>query len=344
MLPIYSSPHTHQVTSVAQVMRTVLFAAVPGIFVMCWMFGWGTLIQVFIAGCAALCFEALLLRWRGRPIKPFIRDNSALVSALLLALAIPPLLPWWMTVLGVFFAIVIAKHLYGGLGHNPFNPAMIAYVVLLISFPTDMTLLWVSPRVVGDVVPVSHQLSFALEAIFSVGFVLPDSWAGATPLDFLKTGLTTGESVQGVMSSSSLFNAFAGVGWVWVNVAFLFGGLYLLYRRVISWQIPVGFLFMLTLCSFVFYFWSPETYATPWFHLFSGGTMLGAFFIATDPVSAATTQRGRLFFGMGIGMLVFIIRVWGAYPDAIAFAVLLMNMVAPALDHVSRTVTYGRTS
>lgn len=344
---IASSPHVSQGLQTTSVMRRVALCLIPGLALQTLFFGYGTLIQVFIAAITAYGAEALVLKARDRPIMPTLRDNSALVTACLLALSIPPLAPWWMVVIGTVFAIVIVKHLYGGLGHNLFNPAMAAYVVLLISFPVQMTS-WVAPQAL-----TLHGVDIlsALNAVFEIGPKLANDYyrlgvdgvAMATPLDTLKTdlslGLTTFESL-----SKPTFDGSYGVGWFWVNVAYLAGGLALLKMKVIRWHISAGLLLGLFICASFGFLVSPDTHASPLFHLLSGGTMLAAFFIATDPVTAATSPRGRLIFGVSIGVMVYLIRSYGGYPDAFAFAVLLGNMCAPFIDHYVRPRSYGHRS
>ncbi len=329
----YSSPHLPVDDSVPLMMRRVIVALLPGILALCWLFGWGVIINLLLAGIAALAAEAAILVVRRRPVAVTLQDNSALLAGLLLALAIPPLAPWWIPVLGSLVAIIIAKHLYGGLGYNPFNPAMIGYVVLLISFPLELSLWPASGSYPG--------LQAALDQVFAG--TLPDgqtidALSMATPLDDVRTRLLQGESL---LEGDSPFGHLAGSGWLWVNIAFLLGGLWLLLKRVIQWHIPAGMLGGLGGIALLFYVIDPSACISPLFHLFSGATMLGAFFIATDPVSACTTPRGRIFFGLGIGLLTWIIRTWGGYPDGIAFAVLLMNLAAPTIDYYSRPRVFG---
>ena len=329
----YSSPHLPVADSVPVIMRRVIIALVPGIAVLCWLYGWGIIINLLLAGIAALVAEAAVLLLRRRPVAVTLLDSSALLTGLLLALAIPPFVPWWIPVLGSLIAIIIAKHLYGGLGYNPFNPAMIGYVVLLISFPLELSLWPASGTHPG--------LQAALNLVFTGA--LPDgqsidALSMATPLDDVRTRLLLGESLT---DSSSPFGSLTVTGWLWVNVAFLLGGLWLLLKKVIQWHIPASMLGGLAGIAMLFYVIDPSTYASPLFQLFSGATMLCAFFIATDPVSACTTPRGRIFFGLGIGLLTWIIRTWGGYPDGIAFAVLLMNLAAPTIDFYSRPRIFG---
>ena len=320
-------------------MRQVLYALIPGMVAYVYYFGWGLVFNVFIAVVVAVATEAAVLRLRNRPVLPLLADTSAVVTAVLLALALPPLSPWWMTSIGAGFAIVFAKQLYGGLGQNPFNPAMVGYVVLLISFPREMTA-WLPPTVLAE-----HPLSF-LQTLGAIATgQLPqgiawDSITAATPLDTVKTGLGLGSTVSEIRTSP-LFGDFGGRGWEWLGYYFFLGGLWLIYRRVISWHIPTAMLGALFALSGLFFLFDPDTHPSPLFHIFSCAAMLGAFFIATDPVSASTTPRGRLLFGAGVGVLTYVIRTWGGYPDGVAFAVLLMNMAAPTIDQYTQPRVFG---
>lgn len=331
----FSSPHLPVSGNVPVMMRHVLLALIPGSICAWWIFGWGIVLNIAIAAITAILAEAAMLALRKRPLLATLGDGSALLTAVLLALALPPLVPWWIPVIGSLFAIIIAKHLYGGLGYNPFNPAMAGYVVLMVSFPLEMTY-WTAP---GDSPGFPETLSLLFSGVMSDG-TIPDALTMATPMDTIKTHLGMSETL-GEIRTGPLFGAVAGTGWEWINFWFLLGGLWLLAMRTIQWQIPVGVLAGFTALSFVFYAYNPDMYASPLFQVFSGGTMLCAFFIATDPVSASTTPRGRLIYGFGIGMLAWIIRSWGGYPDGIAFAVLLMNMAAPTIDHYTRPRVYG---
>ena len=331
----YTSPHLPASGSVSRMMSFVLLALLPGSLCAAWLFGWGVLVNILLAGLAAITAEAVMLMARKRPVLPVLQDGSALLTGVLLALALPPLAPWWIPVIGSLFAIVIAKQLYGGLGYNPFNPAMAGYVVLLISFPRELSLWPATGQVLG--------LQDTLLLVFSGS--LPDTLTldaitMATPLDAVKTRLGLSETLTEIRDSA-VFGSFAGAGWEWLNLWFLLGGLWLLQQKIIKWQIPAGMLGGLFLTALLFYAWNPDIYASPLFHLFSGAAMLGAFFIATDPVSASTTPRGRLYYGFGIGVLTYVIRTWGGYPDGVAFAVLLMNMAAPTIDYYTRPRVFG---
>jgi electron transport complex protein RnfD len=331
----YTSPHLPASGSVSRMMSFVLLALLPGSLCAAWLFGWGVLVNILLAGLAAITAETVMLMARKRPVLPVLQDGSALLTGVLLALALPPLAPWWIPVIGSLFAIVIAKQLYGGLGYNPFNPAMAGYVVLLISFPRELSLWPATGQVLG--------LQDTLLLVFSGS--LPDTLTldaitMATPLDAVKTRLGLSETLTEIRDSA-VFGSFAGAGWEWLNLWFLLGGLWLLQQKIIKWQIPAGMLGGLFLTALLFYAWNPDIYPSPLFHLFSGAAMLGAFFIATDPVSASTTPRGRLYYGFGIGVLTYVIRTWGGYPDGVAFAVLLMNMAAPTIDYYTRPRVFG---
>lgn len=328
-----TSPHAHGPMSTSRVMQNVLLATVPGIIVLTHFFGFGTLVNILWACLLALGFEALALKLRKRPIGFYLGDYSALVTAVLLGIALPPYSPWWLIAVGIGSAILLAKHLYGGLGYNPFNPAMVGYVVLLISFPVQMTS-WAPPRGVGEL----PGLMAALQACF-----LPASFDGvtmATPLDVLKQNKSL--LMEDLWQQNAQFGRWAGIGWEWANLAFLAGGLWLLYQRIFTWHAPVAMLVVLALMAALFYDGgSSASGGSPLFHLLSGATMFGAFFIVTDPVSSAVSNLGRLVYGAMIGLLVYLIRVYGNYPDAIAFAVLILNFTAPFIDQYTQPRTYG---
>ncbi|WP_370292620.1 electron transport complex subunit RsxD [Thalassolituus sp.] len=333
-----SSPHAHGPNATSRIMLTVALATLPGLAVMTWFFGPGTLINVILAGLTAVVCEALVLKARKYPVGFFLKDNTALVTGVLLGLALPPLAPWWITVIATAFAIIFAKQIYGGMGNNPFNPAMIGYALVLVSFPVQMTTNWaVSFQMSGSEVA---GFTDALRAIFASSADVADVYTGATPLDDYKHLISKETSDE--LLTRATFNGWLNGGWEWMNLAFLAGGVFLMLKRIITWHIPVSMLAALTLCSLVFG-WDHDLYTPTWLHLFSGATMLGAFFIATDPVSASTTPKGKLIYGAGIGILLFVIRTWGAYPDAVAFAVLLMNFAAPFIDAYTQPRTYGHS-
>ncbi|WP_435953474.1 electron transport complex subunit RsxD [Dryocola sp. BD626] len=344
---IASSPYTHNQRSTSRIMLLVSCAALPGIAALCFWFGWGSLIQIALGIISAVAAEALVVKLRKQSLRLTLGDNSAALTGLLLGISIPPLAPWWMIILGTVFAVIIAKQLYGGLGHNPFNPAMIGYVVLLIAFPVQMTS-WLPPQSIAASVPgIADVLHVIFTGHTSAGDTITqlrmgvDGISQATPLDTFKTGLHAGHSPADLMNATIYRGVIAGLGWQWVNVAFLAGGLLLLWRRTINWHIPVSFLLTLTVCATLGWLFSPEKCVSPVIHLFSGATMFGAFFILTDPVTASTTNRGRLIFGALAGLLVWLIRTYGGYPDGVAFAVLLANITVPLIDYYTRPRVYG---
>ena len=333
------APHMPQQITVAKVMLQVLLALVPGTLAYAWFFGPGVLIQMLLATGFALLFEALMLRARGRPQKPFINDYSAVVTAVIFALCIPPLAPWWISCIAMLFAIVFAKHLYGGLGQNVFNPAMVGYVVVLISFPQAMTA-WLPPVALAE---NTLGLLDSLGVIFTGHVPMAGGWdaiSQATPLDTLKTGVESGRMVSEIRQSP-LFGDYGGLGWEWIANWFALGGIFLLFRRVISWQVPLAVIGSVVLLSLPFWLADPDSNPFPLQHVFSGALVLAAFFIATDPVSGCVSNRGRLVFGAGVGIITLVIRRWGGYPDGVAFAVLLMNMAAPLIDRYTRPRMYG---
>lgn len=338
-----SSPHIAQQNSVQTLMHKVLLAMIPGTIAMIVFFGWGVLINIILASVVALAAEALMLWIRKRPIKPYLSDGSALLTAALLALALPQLAPWWLTVIGVSFAIIVGKHLYGGLGFNPFNPAMVGYVVVIISFPKEMTQ-WVPPLLESYTLlsfTETYRVIFTGELPLTYGW---DAITMATPLDTVKTQLGLELSISEIENHKTygpMFGSVGGFGWEWINALFLASGLFLAIRGIIDWRIPAGLIAALLVLSNTFALYDYASFTPPTFHLFSGGIMLAAFFIATDPVTAATTTKGRWLYGAGIGVFIFIIRTWGAYPDGIAFAVLLMNMAAPLLDYYTMPRAFG---
>jgi electron transport complex protein RnfD len=328
-----TSPHAHGPMSTQRVMQNVMLATIPGIIVLTHFFGFGTLVNLIWGAIVAIACESLALALRGRPLGFYLKDFSALVTSTLLCIALPPYAPWWLIAVGVASSILLAKHLYGGLGYNPFNPAMVGYVILLISFPVQMTA-WAPPRGVGEL----PGLLEALQACF-----LPAAYDGitmATPLDLLKQNNSL--LIEDLWTNNPQFGRWAGVGWEWVNIAFLAGGAWLLYQRIFTWHAPVAMLVSLAVMAAIFYDGgSSASGGSPLFHLLSGATMFGAFFIITDPVSSAVSVRGRLVFGALIGILVYVIRVRGNYPDAVAFAVLIANFAAPFIDHYTQPKTYG---
>jgi len=344
------SPFIHDARPTNQVMRLVSFALLPGMLAEIYFLGWGVMINVILCSLYAISAEAFILKLRDRPIKQTLSDNSALLTGLLIALAIPPILPWWMSLVGVWFAIIFAKQLYGGLGFNPFNPAMVGYVLLLISFPVAMTSWLPSASLINTELASQHPSFMQSLQLTFVGTTgeglnlhdfrqLADGYTMATPLDESKTAFSLGLMTSEITQHNQFLPNITG--WVWINLCFFIGGLFLLFNRLIRWQIPVSMLISLFVTAAFLNLIDDELFLAGWFHLVTGATMIGAFFIATDPVSAATTPKGRIIYGATIGFFIIIIRTFGGYPDAVAFSVLLLNIAAPTIDHYTKPKVYG---
>jgi len=341
------APHIRQNISVKDMMFMVLYALIPGALASIYFFGWGVLFNLIIAISVCMAAEAAILKLRHRDVYDTLMDGSTLVTASLLALALPSLAPWWITAIASLFAIVVAKHLYGGLGFNPFNPAMVGYIVVMISFPLEMTL-WSAPLGVS-VGEHSGWPDFSTSFNWVFFGTLPlsetiDSISMATPLDLIKTQLSQLHDISETRNNvqySALFSNISGTGWQWINILYLVGGFWLVKKGVVDWRIPTAFIISLALISNLFAVIDYANNSSAVFHVFSGGAMLCAFFIATDPVTASTTPRGRWIYGACIGVLVFIIRNWGGYPDGIAFAVVLMNIAAPLIDYYTQPKVFG---
>lgn len=359
MMKYVTGPRQFAALDTSQIMQQVVYACLPGVAIGTWFFGYGFLINIAIAVICALGFEALAMKIRGEDPGRHLRDNSVIVTGVLFALTIPPGMSLWLVVLGIGFAVLLAKHAFGGLGQNPFNPAMCGYVFLLLAFPLEM----VSWHIPNDKLLEGHLLedqSFSplgwsglqqsLIATFTFlsgdnSTLVPgiDGIAMATPLvEFKLAGSSA--VLAAFENDTTLWSRDAGTGWELMNIGYLLGGMYLLYRRIISWHVPLSIIIALITLSGLFY--APKSFAihgTPYLHLLGSATMLGAFFIATDPVSAPTTVRGKLFYGVLIGCSIYGIRVWGSYLDSVAIAVLLGNFCAPLLDHLCRPRIFGHS-
>ena len=345
---LFSSPFDRQRRTTRQVMAWVIACCGFGLIAQWYYFGYGVFVQLFLSCTTAIITESIFIACRKRPILPTLKDNTALLTGVLIGLSIPPLAPWWLAVIGTLFAIVIAKQMYGGVGQNLFNPAMTAYVAMIVAFPKPMTT-WLVPEPLRQHVLTWHDTLSAIGTGHTLeGFSLHQLNLGidgitlATPLDSIKTALTTGITSHEAMTSP-IFTGFAGMGWAWINVAFLIGGLILLKKRIIRWHLPVSFLLGLLVASTIGYIIDADAVGSPLIQLFSGATMMGAFFIVTDPVTAATSPKGRLIFGALIGILTYLIRQFGGFPDGLAFAVLLGNLCVPLIDHYTRPTVYGHT-
>lgn len=335
------APYWSPETNVASLMLQVLAALVPAAIAHVWYFGPGFIFNLLVAGIFAIAGEAFIMWVRGRPPEAALSDFSALVTAALLAFALPSLTPWWVTATGALFGVVVAKHLYGGLGFNIFNPAMAGYVVILVTFPMYLNL-WVAPRM-GDIdyqhLTIIQTLTFTLTGNLPDALTF-DAVSRATPLDVMKSGLNNMATATEIRANP-VMGDFGGRGWEWIGNFLAFGGFWLLIKKIIRWQIPVGVGIGLLGPAMIMYLVDPGTSPGPGFHLFAGATILCAFFIATDPVSAATSPKGRFVYGLGIGFLIWCIRRWGSYADGVAFAVLIMNMAVPVIDYLTRPQIVG---
>jgi H+/Na+-translocating ferredoxin:NAD+ oxidoreductase subunit D len=333
-----SSPHTHSINTVNAIMRQVLYALIPGILLSTVYFGIGILVHCVIAIVFALLSEAFVLKCRRQAIMPVLKNGTAIITALLFALTISPYTPWWVNLTGIAFAIVVAKHLFGGLGNNPFNPAMAGYAFVLLCFPVKMAYwpdlsdfneqalsLWQNINIIFSGLPVGQEL---------------DAITGATPLTNMKIELGLMTMVSEI-KMNPLYGGMGGKGWEWIATAYLAGGLWLIINKIIRWQIPVTVLASLFIISLLFNFIDSDVYPSALYHLFTGGTMLCAFFIATDPASSSTTPVGKIIYGIGIGLLIYVIRTWGGYPDGIVFSILIMNALVPLIDYYTRPKAMG---
>jgi electron transport complex protein RnfD len=311
-------------------MLHVLLALAPGIAAYVWKVGAGILVNLAIASATALIAEALVLRLRKRPIAITVSDGSALVTAWLIALALPSIVPWWLTMIAALVAIAGAKHLYGGIGQNPFNPAMIAYCTAIVAYPALMSQ-W----------PAIGNTDFATQLQLILGGSREiDGITGATALDAMRTGLRNHAEVHAILASNA-FGLAGGRGWEWIAAGYLAGGVFLLATRIIDWRLPFGFIVGMGVTAGIFWLIAPERFPSPLFHLASGGAMLAAFFIVTDPVTSASTPRGKLIFAAGIGVIAWFVRTFGAYPEGIAFGVLLMNICVPLIDRNTQPPVFG---
>ena len=338
-----SAPYTHSAASVQKTMTTVILALVPATAFNLYLFGWPAvfLFAVTVGACAAM--EGLALLISGRRLMPTLGDGSAVLTGWLLAMTLPPWAPWWTGVLGAVFAILLGKQIFGGLGQNLFNPAMVARVALLVSFPVAMTS-WVAP----------HPLFWTgtpgfLDALaITFGGQIPDGYSAATALGLVKTGLSMGQTVsQSVGQLPDLMDMGLGLraGSLGETSALLIlgGGLFLIWKKVITWHVPAALLGTLFVAATLGHLANPERFTDGAFQILSGAAFLGAFFIATDYVTSPVSKTGQLIFGFGVGLLTWIIRSFAGYPEGVAFAVLLMNSLTPIIDQYTRPRRFGRT-
>ncbi len=341
--PLIAGPYTHEGNSISKTMQMVMLALVPATLVGFYMFGWPAIYLFAITIGSAMLAEFLSLKVAAKPVRPFLMDGSAILTGWLLAMTLPPWAPWWIAVVGSFLAIVVGKQVFGGLGQNLFNPAMVARVALLISFPLEMTLFSAPAPIFSASAPDWLQ---GLSITFGTGSEF-DAISSATPLGHIKTELGTGKSLTEVMQGTEsliqmIFGKSPGSLGETSAIFILLGGLFLLYKKIITWYIPVSMLATLALLAGVFHLINPQLYPGALTHLMSGAAMLGAFFIATDLVTSPVSIRGQLIFGAGCGLFVYVIRTWAGYPEGVAFAVMLMNACTPLIDHYFKPRIYGR--
>lgn len=342
MTPV-AGPFAHADTSVGRTMSLVMLALLPATLFGLFQFGWPAIFLFAATVLAALLAEAFSLSVSGKPMRPALFDGSALLTGWLLAMTLPPWAPWWIGVVGALLAIIVGKQVFGGLGQNLFNPAMVARVALLISFPLEMTLFNSPLPLLSSAAPGF----FDSLAITFGGSNQIDAVSSATALGHYQTELSRGIAVpDAAHGTDSLFKLVMGVnaGSMGETSALLLlaGGLFLLYKRIITWHIPLSMLGALFILASIFHFIDPNQYVGPLVHIFSGAALLGAFFIATDLVTSPVSVRGQLLFGAGCGVLTFVIRTWAGYPEGVAFAVMLMNACTPLIDHYLKPRIYGR--
>lgn len=318
-------------------MMAVIIACIPTIITQYYFFGIGNIIQIFIAINIAYITEACCLKIRKINIMNNLCDNSALLTAILLAMSIPPLSEWWLISLGTMFAIIFGKQLYGGIGNNIFNPSMLGYIFLLISFPIHMTM-WQDL----DILKINNlNIIDALKIIFyhnKLSSINIDAISQATPLYILKNNVS-----HNIMFYTKQIKFFViNINyWQLINIINFCVGIVLLYKKIINWHIPISLLLSLIFFSSCGYLYDPLYFGSPITHLFFGSTMFGAFFIATDPVTASTTQNGRIIYGILIGFFLWLIRNFSNYLDGIAFAILLTNICVPIIDNYTQPKIYG---
>ena len=350
-----SSPFLKPASTVTGVMATVLLALIPAAICYTWFFGIGFLINLAITSVLGLLIEALVMRARGRPVFFYLGDLSMLVTAVLLSFALPPGSPWWLAASGIFIASVFGKHVFGGLGHNVFNPAALAYVSLLVMFPLHMTG-WYLPGsgsyAEAPIDPLgafgmytSLQLSFPFlrEMALTPFAVVPDGFATATPLIEYKFAAPA-RILMAQAEGFSVWDRQARTGWEMLALSFAAGGLILLWQKVISWHIPMTVIATVLVLSTLFYQSGQEAIVgSPWLHLFSTSTIIGAFFIATDPASSPSSAAGKLIYGVLIGTVMYTIRIWGSYLDSVALSILLVNMCSPLIDEWTVRTPLGRS-
>jgi electron transport complex protein RnfD len=341
-----AGPYAHEGTSISRTMGLVMLALTPATLFGLVQFGWPAVFLFAVTVITAVGAEAACLRIAGKPVRPFVMDGSALLTGWLLALTFPPWAPWWIGMVGSLLAIVVAKQVFGGIGQNLFNPAMVARVALLISFPLEMTT-FVVPQPVFSAGSPGFLGGLAITFGGAQSGVHFDGVTGASVLGHVRTALGQDMALPDILPGSfdpirSALGTVAGSMGETSALLILLGGLFLIYKRIITWHIPLAMLGTIALASGVMYLYDASHHAGPVYHLVSGATLLGAFFIATDLVTSPVSARGQVLFGAGCGLLVYVIRTWTGYPEGVAFAVMLMNACTPLIDHWVKPRVYGR--
>ena len=321
ILTISPSPHVHSGDSTQKIMYRVVYAMIPALIWSVFVFGLDALRVTLIAVAACLAFEFIIQKYLLK-IKPMISDGSALITGILLAFNVPSNIPWWIIIIGSLAAIGIGKLSFGGLGNNIFNPALVGRVFLLISFPVQMTS-W----------PVNKQSGI-------------DALTSATPLGIIKEGITNGTPVSEISAklpatTDMLFGNIGGSLGEISAILLILGGLYMLLKKVITWHIPVSIIVTVALVATIFWLNNPSVYINPVYHILTGGLMLGAIFMATDMVSSPMNPKGQIIYGIGIGLITISIRLFGAYPEGISFAILIMNAVTPLINTYIKPKRFG---
>jgi len=324
-LIVSPAPHVHSGDSVKKNMYGVIIALLPALAASFWYFGLGALIITLTSIAACLLFEYLIQRFMLKT-KTSISDGSAAVTGLLLAFNLPTNIPVWIVIIGAAVAIGIGKMTFGGLGNNPFNPALVGRVFLLISFPVQMTT-WP--------LPIVSRMSYI------------DAATGATPLSVLKGGISTGKPITEILaelpSYTDMFFGYnmGGSAGEIAGIALIIGLIYMLFRKIITWHIPVFVIGSIAIFTGILNFVSPELYAGPAFHILTGGVLLGAIFMATDYATSPMTKTGMIIYGIGIGVITVFIRVFGSYPEGISFAILIMNGFTPLINRYIKPKKFG---
>ncbi|MBN1772278.1 MAG: RnfABCDGE type electron transport complex subunit D [Deltaproteobacteria bacterium] len=346
-LLVTSSPHVGTPESVPRIMHTVWLALLPAAAAAVWLFGYDALLVIGLTVAACVGFEALMLKARGLAwdeVRHLAFDGSAIVAGVLLAFNLPATAPWWIVLVGAFVAMGLGKHVFGGLGHNPFNPALVARIFLVISFPTQMAV-YISP-VDSFTQSSAERLELDLAEF--------DGQTYATPLGRLKDAVRAQadpakvEAIRAEVAErypvADLFLGRTGGALGETSaLALLLGAALLLWRRIITWHIPLSFLGTTAVVTGIAWAVHPELYAEPLVYLLSGGLILGACFMATDMVTSPVSRTGMLVFGAGCGLITAVIRLWGGYPEGVAFSILIMNALVPLIDRYTKGRKFGET-